>query len=366
MSAILLALSILLLLYALNKKKPAYLVCSVLVLILAYITWNASIYAVLSYIFVLFLIGLSKKVSLKKVAIIGVILMAIGLAAGAIIKPQYLPYLLLSSNQANIYIQELAPTTPLALIANFLLAGFLMFFGLIGFLTKERDQSQKYAYLAVLGILLVATPELLAAVRWMSLVPIPVALFAGLSIQCLRETRISPSTISRIFYITIILSIIVPIYQFGTTQVLPEVSPAYHSTMLWIASNTPQNATFLTYWADGSAIEGWGNRASYSDTVLSQDGWKIENFSKFLYQPAGNLSYLNDMKPDYLLVRGYWFSLNSTMKVEGKLPKNMSLNGTNFELLEKGYGNYTDSRDGISLIKIYNSSNTTIYKVIYG
>ena len=193
---------------------------------------------------------------------------------------------------------------------------------------------------------------------------IPVAILAGLSFQYLRESnRFSQSRLKLFFYITVILSIIFPIYQFGILSAGDSISNQYHQTMLWIQNNTPSNSTFLTQWSDGSAIEAWGQRQSFTDSVMGEHFYNIKNFSDFMFAKSGNFTYLNTVKPNYLITRGYWIYLVNSILSEGYLLSNTPVNNSNFRLLVYTKPNMTRGNVNVTLIKIYSQYNTTIYKV---
>lgn len=90
----------------------------------------------------------------------------------------------------------------------------------------------------------------------------------------------------------------------------------------WIKNNTSTNSVFLTLWPDGSLIEGIGNRTSVTDSVGSQNASKANPFAAWILNsspdPQFLLSKING-RPDYLLVRYNWLLETGGIFVESQL-----------------------------------------------
>jgi hypothetical protein len=122
----------------------------------------------------------------------------------------------------------------------------------------------------------------------------------------------------------IIIVLIFAIYQIISTPQYTGMSQQFHRELIWIVNNTPRNATFLNFNGDGTAIQYWTNRTTYSDTNYADNQTVVNDYYSFLYARAGNFSYLNQIKPDYLLIHQVP-SINNDY--------NRSFNGSNIQYL---------------------------------
>ena len=140
-------------------------------------------------------------------------------------------------------------------------------------------------------------------------------------------------------------------------------NPQFFNAITWLKNSTPRNSTVLTVWSEGSVVEGFGNRTSYTDSVdTGQNATKIYAFSRFLFTNEYNFSYLSEVSPNYLLLRSYFLGSAQPLEVEGGL-SNVALNKTNLYLLLNN-SNSTIIGNSATLIKVYTNNDTTIYKVI--
>jgi asparagine N-glycosylation enzyme membrane subunit Stt3 len=367
---ILLAASLLCLVYFIKwhsqKSKRWYyctaaLILSVLLISLSYGVWNGGIYALATYITAIFILSheyLFKDLKLDFLLVL--MLLAAGWYAYSL--TSYYP----ASNNNAMYrtTSELQPTSFIYLLSGTLFAVPLALFGLFGFFASEDKLQKAVPYLTAFVMLAIAIPEASVEVRFVSLIAIPLAIFSGEALhligQKIEAIPVSYDKLARFFWIIVAASILLSVYQPLISATLPEVSASYHSNMLWIRNNTPSNTTFLTDWDDGSAIEGWGQRESYTDTVIGENSLRIQNFSDFLYADSGNLSYVAQVHPDYLLVRTYWVNLEQSIQIQGG-PRiaNATFNGTNFQTLLEAPNTITGN--GVTLRKIFNQNGTIIY-----
>ena len=126
--------------------------------------------------------------------------------------------------------------------------------------------------------------------RFSSLFSIPLAIFSAYGLYWIissisNKNRQKSSESSRNYIITpfiflIFLLIIIIAMSFAYVKASPSdgITNQTLTGMNWISKNTPNNSIFLTFWTEGSLIEGWGNRTSVIDSVGSQNATKISNF----------------------------------------------------------------------------------------
>ncbi len=105
------------------------------------------------------------------------------------------------------------------------------------------------------------------------------------------------------------------------------INPQFLQAMAWMRNNTASNATVLTMWPDGSVVEGWAHRQSYTDSVGGENASRIYPFASFLFETnQSSLSYIQEVHPDYIVARTFWFDEIGGVAVEG-LVQNASAYG---------------------------------------
>ena len=98
------------------------------------------------------------------------------------------------------------------------------------------------------------------------------------------------------------------------------INPQFLQAMSWMRNNTPSNATVLALWPDGSVVEGWANRTSLMDSVGGQSNPRIINFSDWLFETSPNPAYLYSVdRPQYLVVRNFWLAELGGIAIEGNV-----------------------------------------------
>ncbi len=203
--------------------------------------------------------------------------------------------------------------------------------------TKIMD----YAFIIILAYLL-ATGYLQAnAVRFNSLVAVPIAIFSAYAIYVIgriayyysikKPTSFTDSKNIKIALFAVILLIIAIVSGYTTYMAYQQSSTLFQAdginqyflnATLWIknTTNTPANATFLAVWPDGSVIEGFGQRQSLMDSVGGQNSAEIYNFSDFLFNDTPDTQYLYKIgKPNYLFVRNFWYQELGGIAIEGSV-----------------------------------------------
>jgi hypothetical protein len=155
--------------------------------------------------------------------------------------------------------------------------------------------------------------------------------------------------------------LVVVLVLFPFAYLVANIQPAginanFISALGWVKNNTPQNATFLSAWPDGSLIEGVAQRQSWSDSIQSS-GYGM-SFGAFLFAHAGNLTYLNSTKPDYLLVR--YILKNESYAIATEASMKPIYNGSNLQALLNG--SIVNITHGY-LKEVFINNDTIIYKV---
>jgi len=257
--------------------------------------------------------------------------------------------LVIASSHLTVTIQELQPPTFAFLWASFSYALFLAPIGIILYLifANRIYPGEKYTRLhglnfspefLVLLAYFVATLYLqINAVRFNSIVAVPIAIFAayalygigkllGFDKDIFRNLKKNIATYARLVFAAVAIFILVytlyltNLESFTSVQA-DGINPYFLSALTWARNNTPSNATFLAVWPDGSVIEGWANRTSAMDSVGGQDSTLIAGFSRFILNTTPDAKYLlnETHKPEYLLARYYWLQELGGIAIEGNL-----------------------------------------------
>jgi hypothetical protein len=133
-----------------------------------------------------------------------------------------------------------------------------------------------------------------------------------------------------VLFMAVVVSyaIYISAFQSSTSGQADGINPYFLQAMTWVSNHTQANATFLALWPDGSVVEGWGNRASYMDSVGGENSTRVTQFAQWLANTTPDAQYLYDIgKPQYFLVRNYWFQELGGALAEGNI-KNLSDYGT--------------------------------------
>ena len=192
---------------------------------------------------------------------------------------------------------------------------------------------------AVLFVYLLMTAYLQnGAIRYNSMLAEPLALFAAYAVylvyMLIKDYSIAIGGADLKFgYIWVGIFLALAVFQVSLTQAqsfastqADGVNPYFLSAMTWMSQNTPKNATVDDLWPDGSLVEGWANRTSFQDSVGGENGTRILSFGKFIFNSKTDSQYLINTayKPQYLLVRNFWFNELGGIAVEANLTGNLS------------------------------------------
>ena len=257
--------------------------------------------------------------------------------------------LVIASSHLNVTIQELQPPTFAFLWASFAYQLFLAPVGIILYLlfADRIHPGQKYTMLhrlkfspefLVMLAYFVATFYLqINAVRFNSIVAVPIAIFAayglyaigrllGLDKNVLKNAKKGIQTYGRLMFAAVAIFILVYMLYLTNLESFTSVqadgiNANFLSALTWVKNNTPSNATFLAVWPDGSVIEGWANRTSAMDSVGGQNPKLIAGFARFILNTSPDAHYLlnETHKPEYLLARYYWLQELGGIATEGNL-----------------------------------------------
>ncbi len=353
--------ALLLLMYAYERRDGRLYALSVVPLALSVWTWKGGIYAiaVVAVLAILYLVYMWRR-SLVHVLAAGSLLSLVGFLAFA------------HAGSTGIYtvttaldtIAELQPPTATFLVIQFGLAIGLAPVGALLYALKDRyktrgnDWDTAFAFIALFSLFAVTMALQMNALRYMTLVAMPISIFAAYSVFVFYT---EPQ--KRRIWTGLLLVLVIAVAALLAGAQAPSWSPGtvnqqFMDALAWVHNNTAANATFLTNWPDGSLVEGVAQRQSYSDSVFGI-GAAWRQFPDFLFARQGNLSYLSHIKPDYVLVRRYWVGEAGAMALEGNLSEDSTLNGTNFMALENG----TPLQN---LTLVYRNNDTLIYRYLHG
>lgn len=328
-----------------KSENKAKLVCFPLVVLMAAASlwmWNGGIYAsaILPFIVLFFISAWLMKGHEHKAFLVASAASLIVMALGISFIPA--PYAAITESQSPTignFILGLGASFPLAILG-------------LAQLLKSRKFIEAYA---ITPFFLVTFALSLAWIRLNILVTVPVAILAGVMLKEIWHEFATEKLKTAMWIVGMILFL----QMFTMLSQIPFFAPVdgigdpqLMQALAWARNNTAANATFLTAWPDGSLIEGIANRQSYSDSIMGIG--KGPGFEKFLFQPEGNLTYLQIVKPDYLFVRKYWQYEEQSMALEAGLDANTSINMTNYATLENGT---------ISFPIAFQNNETVIYKV---
>ncbi len=259
--------------------------------------------------------------------------------------------LVIASSHLNVTIQELQPPTWAFIWASFGYQILLAPIGIVLYLIFARRIYPGTSYsvlgklnftpqfLAMLGYFIATIYLQINAVRFNSIVAVPIAIFAAYAVygagkllgvdSGITKLKKNLKSVAVIIFIAVIAFIFV--YSIYTTNIqsftavqADGINPQFLSALGWAKNNTASNATFLAVWPDGSVIEGWANRTSAMDSVGGQNSQLIAGFSRFILNTSPDTQYLISKvhKPEYLLARYYWLQELGGISIEG------GLNGT--------------------------------------
>ncbi|MGC8729934.1 MAG: hypothetical protein ACP5RP_00935 [Candidatus Micrarchaeia archaeon] len=285
--------------------------------------------------------------------------------------------LVVAGNNLTMTIQELARPTFTFLFNSFGYQLWLAPIGIVAFVlfskvveggldTKEKIKNYFKNFVSNLNITtgflillayIITTAYLQAnAIRFNSLVSVPIAIFSAFAIYTLLSIIPKKGRYERI--IPIALIVIFLAYSANLTYIesmasiqADGINPQFLAAMSWLSNNTPTNSTVLAVWPDGSVVEGWANRISIMDSVGGQNPELIANFSKFIFNTTGDTNYLYKEfnKPNYFVVRQYWINELAGIAIEGNIENPDEYGFDSFY-------NYSERRAGNMTVMFFSNS----------
>lgn len=301
--------------------------------------WSGGLYVTALAVFSVAVLLLAK---LGKKSAIPISILAVG---GWIYLFLFSPYASFFNYSATIGITEVARLTPINALFQYSLVLPLAIIGLALLLKSDKPIMDRSLFLAWLIITL---PLAIGAIRFTILAAAPLAILSAAALSKLSK--------SNLLNIIIIFSLLAP-FTFLAMNIEPAgITPQLVSAMQWIKSNTPSNATFLTSWPDGSLIEGIAQRQSWSDSIQAQ-GYGF-SFGKLLFARAGNLTYLYNISPDYLVIQSAFKNQSQAIAEEAQVKP--IYNGSNLQaFINTSIVQLTNNK----IVAVYNAGGVIIYKV---
>ncbi|MEM3180986.1 MAG: hypothetical protein QW091_00265 [Candidatus Micrarchaeaceae archaeon] len=180
------------------------------------------------------------------------------------------------------------------------------------------------ALLAVIAYFITTAYLQMNAIRFNSLVSVPLSIFAAYTVYWLISFAKRRKTV-HIVGLAFLVILIVGMFSLDMLYTanlapadeicLPQFfcytpsNPPVVQALSWLKNNSPSNSVVLTLWPDGSLVEGIANRTSVTDSVGSQNSSKANPFAAWLLNSSPDAKFLLtpiNGKPDYLLTRYAW------------------------------------------------------------
>ncbi len=296
----------------------------------------------------------------RRVIVLVAVAVVIGLLA-LIVFSSYINALL--TNGGSIYVQnsnianttqELQPPTYAFLWASFSLQLFLAPIGVLLYLLLAHTAADThhvkrgrlrvnmgYGFVVLFVYLAVAAYLQGGAIRYNSVLSVPLALFSAYAVYIIYKAISGYSMVLRgteikfaYIYCGFVIALLLLQVSFTQAQTMASVqadgiNPLFLQAMTWVSQNTPKNATFDDLWPDGSVVEGWGNRTSFQDSVGGENGTRIVAFGQYMFNTGTDSQYLINkaFKPQYILVRYFWYDELGGIAEEANLTQNLTLYG---------------------------------------
>ncbi len=190
------------------------------------------------------------------------------------------------------------------------------------------------AYMATTAYLQVS------AIRFNSLVSVPLAIFSAYTIYWLflmakgawasAKKRIIVLAVGSLLILAFLGALLNYDMAFGMGLAPADsINNGLLSALAWMKNNTASNSVVLTIWPDGSVVEGAANRTSVTDSVGSQNAEKGDAFANWILNSSSDPGFLTRNitgKPDYFLVRYTWLGETDGIFIESGM--NQSLKNT--------------------------------------
>lgn len=340
---------------SIGAKLPEY-AAATLAVIGTMLIWNGGVYIliVLACYFVFLILSRVFRTHKQKI----LLTLTVGLIISITIGGLAYRYVQAKPNSLSMTILELQPFSLNFALAAYGPAFILGFFG-IGLMIYQAKKAEKkelenatYVLVALFGIAFVLQ---LLQVRYEVLLAAPMAIATGIALYWIYK-KIDPHGGKSALYLVLLIVLAQGVgagKEVLTLTPAGGITPQFITAMQWLNSNTPTNSSVLTFWSDGSVVEGIGQRQSYTDSVLGLNITRTTAFARYLYQPPTNQSYILSVNPTFIVARTIWKYEANSIAEEGGLA-NRSLNGTNLQALINGTAPYSI---------VYQNNDTIIYEV---
>lgn len=336
-------------------KQGIYEALSVVLVGLAFISWTGGIYVfaigALMMLFLILMVFFKTKRELKTIAT-GT---AIAMIAGIIFF--YLgPYYTIKGGLA---ILELQPPNFDAFLGAFGLAIPLSILGIVLMakrLLAEENPKKRVIFYSVYSLYVITFLLEFMAIRNEALLALPMAILAGPGLWYLwtRSKAMGKGTAYYLMALIVVGLAVAVAVQVPFYSPLNTINASTSNALIWMKNNTPINSTVLTFWTDGSVVEGVAQRRVFTASMIAGNPIQIANFNRWLYANAGNETYINQTKPNYIFARSIWLYETAAIKEEANISQNKSINGTNMQELLNGSAPFQ---------KVYAQSGSIIYRV---
>lgn len=331
-----------------NLRLASWVLVPIMLLI-----WKASAYVILVIAIAYLLMFIESRPLRTQIKILATALLVVYVVG----------FLALAELELSTNIQgTISEAQPLTVNLLFIMLSYTVLLAPLAWMQIFLDRVRKRAVLWqwLTATLIVGVPLALLQVRWIFLLGVPMAVFGGMGMHTayrwIKNIRIGKVHISAPVLVIIFWAFAL---SFSTAYLWEQgavvgLAPQLEATA-WISQNTPRNATFLSWWSDGSIIEGWGNRTSYVESV-NANSTRINAFARFILAHNGNYSYIKEVKPDYLFISNYT-PIIAGIEQDGNLT-NADINMTDTNLAHLMDGN-------VSLPLVYSYNGVEIYNVTH-
>ncbi|MDE1856290.1 MAG: hypothetical protein KGH49_03600 [Candidatus Micrarchaeota archaeon] len=310
--------------------------------------WSGGYYILACAIAAIFLYLVYKKAGARMAMVVGLFSIvvgfyALGLASSSFMQPK-------SHSDLGFAINSFGVILP------------LIFAGIIAFPILERDKSRYASYFAVFGTFVITAALYMQLFRWITLLAIPGAVFAGYGLWVLAGLFKKRRRMGYLVLGNILLASLLLTYPYAYSQFMEPLiftTPQTFQTLGWISNNTATNATFLASWNSGTLIEALSNRHVYFD-AFSPDS-ELLAYGKFL--AGNNPAYLQTLRPNYIYVRYVGARLLTDTGILNLSDYSVFKKTVLFELLSEC--NAGCKIDNVSFYKVYSNIDGIIYRLNY-
>ena len=359
-----------LLLIKTNKKNMIWTApCFIGLTALSVVWWSGGVYAVIAPVIYfacaaafLYLPKVVQRTAynpLLRNRITHILIIAIGIGAYPIFT-LFVPYLQMIVGGfitfQTSFISELAPTSLAYILAYYTWVWVAALMGLLLMIYYNKKETFHKSQYALFALFLPALAMQTVAVRWLILFSVPACVYAAYMIYALITmfNIWKPRALLIVVGLSAI-ALVAGVHFIAILQPADYLNPSFTTALSWMKNNTAANATVLTLWPDGSLVEGVASRESYSDSVISLGAKYTLSFEDMLYAKAGNYSYLQSVRPDYILVRRSWLNETPGILIEINQSLNTSYNGTDLQQLTDGAAPYPI---------VFKNNDTIIYQLV--